>query len=118
MRLTHQDCGQSNVIPSSTNPDAGLTRSTPLQRISTAMVCQHLSPSDPEDIALAEKQHPQGKETIAAEDILHDIAPSIISPSDSSAANGSAMGEVAIRTWQDSGQDEPKAPSGERRCKR
>lgn len=89
-------CGQPNVIPSSTNPTRPYTKNTLAEHLDMLMVCHHLSPSIPEDIAFAESRI--RKETIAAEDILHDIGAFSIISSDSQAMG--RVGEVAIRTWQ------------------
>ncbi|MBX4876502.1 urease subunit alpha [Rhizobium bangladeshense] len=89
-------CGQQNVIPSSTNPTRPYTVNTIAEHLDMLMVCHHLSPSIPEDIAFAESRI--RKETIAAEDILHDIGAFSIISSDSQAMG--RVGEVAIRTWQ------------------
>ncbi len=89
-------CGSLNVIPSSTNPTRPYTVNTLAEHLDMLMVCHHLSPSIPEDIAFAESRI--RKETIAAEDILHDIGAFSIISSDSQAMG--RVGEVAIRTWQ------------------
>ncbi|OHV81356.1 urease subunit alpha [Ensifer sp. LCM 4579] len=89
-------CSQPNVIPSSTNPTRPYTLNTVAEHLDMLMVCHHLSPSIPEDIAFAESRI--RKETIAAEDILHDIGAFSIISSDSQAMG--RVGEVAIRTWQ------------------
>lgn len=89
-------CGQPNVIPSSTNPTRPYTVNTLAEHLDMLMVCHHLSPSIPEDIAFAESRI--RKETIAAEDILHDIGAFSIISSDSQAMG--RVGEVIIRTWQ------------------
>ncbi len=89
-------CGLTNVIPSSTNPTRPYTVNTIAEHLDMLMVCHHLSPSIPEDIAFAESRI--RKETIAAEDILHDIGAFSIISSDSQAMG--RVGEVAIRTWQ------------------
>lgn len=89
-------CGQPNVIPSSTNPTRPYTVNTLAEHLDMLMVCHHLSPSIPEDIAFAESRI--RRETIAAEDILHDIGAFSIISSDSQAMG--RVGEVAIRTWQ------------------
>ena len=89
-------CGSLNVIPSSTNPTRPYTVNTLAEHLDMLMVCHHLSPSIPEDIAFAESRI--RKETIAAEDILHDIGAFSIVSSDSQAMG--RVGEVAIRTWQ------------------
>jgi urease subunit alpha len=89
-------CGLENVIPSSTNPTRPYTKNTIAEHLDMLMVCHHLSPSIPEDIAFAESRI--RKETIAAEDILHDIGAFSIISSDSQAMG--RVGEVIIRTWQ------------------
>ncbi|RWE39400.1 MAG: urease subunit alpha [Mesorhizobium sp.] len=89
-------CGLPNVIPSSTNPTRPYTLNTLAEHLDMLMVCHHLSPSIPEDIAFAESRI--RKETIAAEDILHDIGAFSIISSDSQAMG--RVGEVAIRCWQ------------------
>ncbi|WP_137136223.1 urease subunit alpha [Rhizobium sp. FKY42] len=89
-------CGELNVIPSSTNPTRPYTVNTLAEHLDMLMVCHHLSPSIPEDIAFAESRI--RKETIAAEDILHDIGAFSIISSDSQAMG--RVGEVIIRTWQ------------------
>src|ERR1700712_1284453 len=89
-------CGQSNVIPSSTNPTRPYTVNTLAEHLDMLMVCHHLSSSIPEDVAFAESRI--RKETIAAEDILHDMGALSIISSDSQAMG--RVGEVAIRTWQ------------------
>ncbi len=88
--------GLSNVIPSSTNPTRPYTRNTIAEHLDMLMVCHHLSPSIPEDVAFAESRI--RKETIAAEDILHDMGAFSIISSDSQAMG--RVGEVLIRTWQ------------------
>jgi urease subunit alpha len=89
-------CGLKNVIPSSTNPTRPYTRNTIDEHLDMLMVCHHLSPSIPEDVAFAESRI--RKETIAAEDILHDMGAFSIIASDSQAMG--RVGEVLIRTWQ------------------
>ncbi|TPI31140.1 urease subunit alpha [Mesorhizobium sp. B3-1-6] len=89
-------CGLPNVIPSSTNPTRPYTVNTLAEHLDMLMVCHHLSPSISEDIAFAESRI--RKETIAAEDILHDIGAFSIISSDSQAMG--RVGEVAIRCWQ------------------
>lgn len=89
-------CGFDNVIPSSTNPTRPYTVNTIAEHLDMLMVCHHLSPSIPEDVAFAESRI--RKETIAAEDILHDIGAFSIISSDSQAMG--RVGEVPIRTWQ------------------
>ena len=89
-------CGLPNVLPSSTNPTRPYTRNTIAEHLDMLMVCHHLDPSIPEDIAFAESRI--RKETIAAEDILHDLGAFSIISSDSQAMG--RIGEVLIRTWQ------------------
>ena len=89
-------CGEKNVIPSSTNPTRPYTINTLEEHLDMLMVCHHLDKSIPEDIAFAESRI--RKETIAAEDILHDLGAFSIIASDSQAMG--RVGEVIIRTWQ------------------
>ena len=89
-------CGLPNVIPSSTNPTRPYTRNTLEEHLDMLMVCHHLSTSIPEDVAFAESRI--RRETIAAEDILHDLGAFSIISSDSQAMG--RVGEVIIRTWQ------------------
>ncbi len=89
-------CGESNVLPSSTNPSMPYTVNTIDEHLDMLMVCHHLSPRVPEDIAFAESRI-RG-ETIAAEDILHDMGAISIMSSDSQAMG--RIGEVITRTWQ------------------
>lgn len=89
-------CGNKNVIPSSTNPTMPYTINTLEEHLDMLMVCHHLDKSIPEDIAFAESRI--RKETIAAEDILHDLGAFSIIASDSQAMG--RVGEVIIRTWQ------------------
>ena len=86
----------ANVIPSSTNPTRPYTQNTLAEHLDMLMVCHHLDASIPEDIAFAESRI--RKETIAAEDILHDMGAFSIIASDSQAMG--RVGEVIIRTWQ------------------
>jgi urease subunit alpha len=88
--------GLANVIPSSTNPTRPYTRNTLAEHLDMLMVCHHLDPSIPEDVAFAESRI--RRETIAAEDILHDLGAFSIISSDSQAMG--RVGEVLIRTWQ------------------
>ena len=88
--------GLPNVLPSSTNPTRPFTRNTIDEHLDMLMVCHHLSPSIPEDLAFAESRI--RKETIAAEDILHDLGALSMMSSDSQAMG--RVGEVVIRTWQ------------------
>ena len=85
-----------NVLPSSTNPTRPYTVNTIAEHLDMLMVCHHLDPSIPEDIAFAESRI--RKETIAAEDILHDMGAFSMISSDSQAMG--RVGEVIIRTWQ------------------
>ncbi|AXI47988.1 urease subunit alpha [Sulfitobacter sp. SK012] len=89
-------CGEEYVIPSSTNPTRPFTVNTLEEHLDMLMVCHHLDKSIPEDIAFAESRI--RRETIAAEDILHDIGAFSIIASDSQAMG--RVGEVVIRTWQ------------------
>ena len=89
-------CGEKNVIPSSTNPTRPYTVNTLEEHLDMLMVCHHLDKSIPEDIAFAESRI--RKETIAAEDILHDLGAFSIIASDSQAMG--RVGEVIIRAWQ------------------
>ena len=89
-------CGESNVLPSSTNPTRPFTVNTIDEHLDMLMVCHHLDQSIPEDLAFAESRI--RKETIAAEDILHDIGALSMMASDSQAMG--RVGEVIIRTWQ------------------
>lgn len=89
-------CGESNVLPSSTNPSMPFTVNTIDEHLDMLMVCHHLNPRVPEDIAFAESRI-RG-ETIAAEDILHDMGAISIMSSDSQAMG--RIGEVILRTWQ------------------
>ena len=88
--------GLPNVLPSSTNPTRPYTVNTIDEHLDMLMVCHHLSPSIPEDLAFAESRI--RKETIAAEDILHDIGALSMMSSDSQAMG--RVGEVIVRTWQ------------------
>ncbi|MBD2139153.1 urease subunit alpha [Anabaena sp. FACHB-1237] len=89
-------CGQTNVLPSSTNPTRPYTLNTLDEHLDMLMVCHHLDPSIPEDVAFAESRI--RRETIAAEDILHDLGAFSMISSDSQAMG--RVGEVIIRTWQ------------------
>ena len=89
-------CGESHVIPSSTNPTRPFTVNTLEEHLDMLMVCHHLDKSIPEDVAFAESRI--RRETIAAEDILHDLGAFSIIASDSQAMG--RVGEVIIRTWQ------------------
>ena len=88
--------GLANVLPSSTNPTRPFTRNTIDEHLDMLMVCHHLNPHIAEDLAFAESRI--RKETIAAEDILHDIGALSMMSSDSQAMG--RVGEVIIRTWQ------------------
>ncbi|MEX0309887.1 MAG: urease subunit alpha, partial [Tateyamaria sp.] len=89
-------CGEAHVLPSSTNPTRPFTVNTVDEHLDMLMVCHHLDKSIPEDVAFAESRI--RRETIAAEDILHDIGAFSIIASDSQAMG--RVGEVIIRTWQ------------------
>ncbi len=89
-------CGQANVLPSSTNPTRPYTVNTLEEHLDMLMVCHHLDRSIPEDVAFAESRI--RRETIAAEDILHDLGAFSMISSDSQAMG--RVGEVIIRTWQ------------------
>ncbi len=88
--------GLANVLPSSTNPTRPYTANTLDEHLDMLMVCHHLDPSIPEDVAFAESRI--RRETIAAEDILHDLGALSMISSDSQAMG--RVGEVVIRTWQ------------------
>jgi len=89
-------CGQANVLPSSTNPTRPFTVNTVDEHLDMLMVCHHLDPGIPEDVAFAESRI--RRETIAAEDILHDLGAFSMISSDSQAMG--RVGEVVLRTWQ------------------
>ncbi len=89
-------CGEANVLPSSTNPTRPYTVNTLDEHLDMLMVCHHLDQRIPEDVAFAESRI--RKETIAAEDILHDLGAFSMMSSDSQAMG--RVGEVIIRTWQ------------------
>ncbi len=89
-------CGQANILPSSTNPTRPYTINTVDEHLDMLMVCHHLSPAIAEDVAFAESRI--RRETIAAEDILHDLGAFSMISSDSQAMG--RVGEVIIRTWQ------------------
>jgi urease subunit alpha len=89
-------CGEANVLPSSTNPTRPYTVNTVDEHLDMLMVCHHLDPSIPEDVAFAESRI--RRETIAAEDILHDLGAFSMISSDSQAMG--RVGEVITRTWQ------------------
>ena len=89
-------CGADNVLPSSTNPTRPYTVNTVDEHLDMLMVCHHLDPDIPEDVAFADSRI--RKETIAAEDILHDLGAFSIIASDSQAMG--RVGEVICRTWQ------------------
>jgi urease subunit alpha len=89
-------CGESNVLPSSTNPTRPYTVNTLDEHLDMLMVCHHLDPAIAEDLAFAESRI--RRETIAAEDILHDLGALSIMSSDSQAMG--RIGEVITRTWQ------------------
>jgi urease subunit alpha len=89
-------CGEANVLPSSTNPTRPYTINTVDEHLDMLMVCHHLDPGIAEDVAFAESRI--RRETIAAEDILHDLGAFSMISSDSQAMG--RVGEVIIRTWQ------------------
>jgi urease subunit alpha len=89
-------CGESNVLPSSTNPTRPYTVNTVDEHLDMLMVCHHLDPGIAEDVAFAESRI--RRETIAAEDILHDLGAFSMISSDSQAMG--RIGEVITRTWQ------------------
>ncbi len=105
-------CGLANVLPSSTNPTRPYTVNTIDEHLDMLMVCHHLNPRIAEDVAFAESRI--RKETIAAEDILHDMGAFSIIASDSQAMG--RVGEVAIRTWQTA--DKMKRQFGRMACER
>ena len=106
--------GEANVLPSSTNPTRPYTVNTLDEHVDMLMVCHHLDPAIPEDLAFAESRI--RRETIAAEDILHDLGAISIMSSDSQAMG--RVGEVITRTWQTAhkmkAQRGPLAPDSER----
>ncbi len=89
-------CGAANVLPSSTNPTRPYTVNTVDEHLDMLMVCHHLDPNIPEDVAFADSRI--RRETIAAEDILHDLGAFSMIASDSQAMG--RVGEVLIRSWQ------------------
>jgi urease subunit alpha len=89
-------CGEPNCLPSSTNPTMPFTVNTMDEHLDMLMVCHHLNPAIPEDLAFAESRI--RAETIAAEDVLHDLGAISMMSSDSQAMG--RIGEVVIRTWQ------------------
>jgi len=89
-------CGEANVLPSSTNPTRPYTVNTVDEHLDMLMVCHHLDPNIPEDVAFADSRI--RRETIAAEDILHDLGAFSMIASDSQAMG--RVGEVLTRTWQ------------------
>jgi urease subunit alpha len=89
-------CGEPNILPSSTNPTMPFTRNTLDEVLDMMMVTHHLSPSVPEDVAFADSR--TRRETIAAEDVLHDMGALSMLSSDSQAMG--RIGEVICRTWQ------------------
>ena len=95
-RISSRSPALPNVLPSSTNPTRPYTINTLDEHLDMLMVCHHLDPSIPEDIAFAESRI--RKETIAAEDILHDLGALSMMSSDSQAMG--RTGEVIMRTWQ------------------
>jgi len=107
-------CGAANVLPSSTNPTRPYTMNTVDEHLDMLMVCHHLDSNIPEDVAFAESRI--RRETIAAEDILHDLGAFSMIASDSQAMG--RVGEVVLRTWQTAHkmkqQRGPLAPDSER----
>ncbi len=107
-------CGEPNVLPSSTNPTRPYTINTIDEHLDMLMVCHHLGPSIPEDIAFADSRI--RKESIAAEDIMHDLGAISMIASDSQAMG--RVGEMITRTWQTAHkmkqQRGPLAPDTER----
>ena len=105
-------CGEANVLPSSTNPTRPYTVNTVDEHLDMLMVCHHLDPGIAEDVAFAESRI--RRETIAAEDILHDLGAMSMISSDSQAMG--RIGEVITRTWQTAHkmkvQRGPLEPSG------
>jgi urease subunit alpha len=99
-------CGEPNVLPSSTNPTMPFTRNTLDEHLDMLMVCHHLSSKVPEDVAFADSRI--RPETIAAEDVLHDLGAISMMSSDSQAMG--RIGEVICRTWQTA--DKMKAQRG------
>ncbi|MGH9562155.1 MAG: urease subunit alpha, partial [Terracidiphilus sp.] len=89
-------CGEPNCLPSSTNPTMPFTVNTLDEHLDMLMVCHHLNPSIPEDLAFAESRI--RAETIAAEDVLHDLGAISMMSSDAQAMG--RIGEVVLRTWQ------------------
>jgi urease subunit alpha len=89
-------CGEPNILPSSTNPTMPFTKNTLDEHLDMLMVCHHLSPSVAEDVAFADSRI--RPETIAAEDVLHDLGAISMMSSDSQAMG--RIGEVICRTWQ------------------
>jgi urease subunit alpha len=89
-------CGAANVLPSSTNPTRPYTVNTVDEHLDMLMVCHHLDPNIPEDVAFADSRI--RRETIAAEDILHDLGAFSMIASDSQAMG--RVGEVVVRSWQ------------------
>tara|TARA_Y100001968_G_scaffold333772_1_gene399329 strand:- start:2075 stop:3778 length:1704 start_codon:yes stop_codon:yes gene_type:complete len=107
-------CGEANVLPSSTNPTRPYTINTVDEHLDMLMVCHHLDPAIPEDIAFADSRI--RKESIAAEDIMHDLGAISMIASDSQAMG--RVGEMITRTWQTAHkmkqQRGPLAPDTER----
>ena len=95
-RISSSVCGEANVLPSSTNPTRPFTVNTIDEHLDMLMVCHHLDSKIPEDVAFAESRI--RPETIAAEDLLHDLGAFSMMSSDSQAMG--RVGEVITRTWQ------------------
>ena len=104
----------ANVLPSSTNPTRPYTVNTIDEHLDMLMVCHHLDPAIAEDIAFAESRI--RRETIAAEDILHDLGAFSMMSSDSQAMG--RVGEVIIRTWQTAHKMKTQRGRAEGRCSR
>ena len=107
-------CGEANVLPSSTNPTRPFTVNTLDEHLDMLMVCHHLDANIPEDVAFAESRI-RG-ETIAAEDVLHDLGAISMMSSDSQAMG--RVGEVITRTWQTAHKMHARARRARRRARR
>jgi urease subunit alpha len=103
-------CGEANVLPSSTNPTRPYTANTIAEHLDMLMVCHHLDPAIAEDVAFAESRI--RRETIAAEDILHDLGAFSMMSSDSQAMG--RVGEVILRTWQTAHKMKVQRDSGQK----
>ena len=105
-------CGEPNVLPSSTNPTMPFTRNTLDEHLDMLMVCHHLSSKVPEDVAFADSRI--RPETIAAEDVLHDLGAISMMSSDSQAMG--RIGEVICRTWQTADKMKQQRGAAAGRC--